>query len=323
MLSRLRVASQATEGRLLAGVPVPAESLLRVLAQALEFCGMTGAYPALMAVSGEAFRVPPPRCAGIETTAGPSELEEALAGVGHPEAQVRSASLGLSPEVILEAVAAETAAGRPVLLGGWMPAAPGWALLAGTAPGDLVCGYGPRSVPGDPYLAAPAQGDLLIALGPAAPASAEARVARALAVARACWEEARLGNADLYRAWLHLLDRRVAPAAAVAAEAAGALAALAESRAAARDFLEGSLEGLPTAIAVGAERAADLYGRMLDLAEPLSAALNGPGGRILWAQPDWRAEAGARLEQISELDAEAVNCLRRGAAAEYAPDPEE
>ncbi len=316
ILSRLRVGSQAAEGTLLAEVPIPADNLLRVLAQALELAGTTGAYPALMAVGGEAFRVPAPRCVGLEPPRGPGELGKTLAGVGRPAAQVRSAAQGLLPEEIVGIVAAETAAGRPVLLGGWRPAAPGWALLAGTAPGDLVCGYGPFSTSGDPYLAAPAQGDLLIALGPAEPVSADALFDLALAAARACWENPRLGNADLYRAWLHLLGEGVVPAVAVAAEAARALAALVEGRAAARDYLEHSAERLLPATTAGAERAADLYVRVLDLAEPLSAALNGPGAEILWAQPDWRAEARERLEQIAELDAEAVNCLRRAAATE-------
>lgn len=323
MLSRLRVGSQAAEGELLAGVPVPAGALWRVVAQALEFSGMAGAYPTLMAVSGEAFRVSPPRCAGVEPTEVANELEEALRGLGRPEAQVRRAAQGLSPREIVEVVAAETAAGRPVLLGGWMPAAPGWALLAGTAPGGLICGYGPLNTQGDPYLAAPAQGDLLVCLGPAEPVSAEALVGRARAAARACWEDPRLGGADLYRTWLHLLAGQMVPVAALAREAARALAELVERRAAARDFLEEGLERLSPARAAGAERAADCYGRFLDLAEPLSAALSEPGAEILWAQPDWRAEVRERLEQISELDAEAVNCLRRGAELEYAPDPEE
>ena len=71
------------------------------------------------------------------------------------------------------------------------------------------------------------------------------------------------------------------------------------------------MEVLPEPTAAWAERAAGRYDALLDRLEPLSVALAGPGGEILWASPDWRAEHYERLEEIAELDAEAVNCLRR------------
>jgi hypothetical protein len=106
----------------------------------------------------------------------------------------------------------------------------------------------------------------------------------------------------------------------VATEAAIALAALVEARTAARDFLEAQLDDLPPLAAAWAERAANAYEYLLDLAEPLSAALTAPGRDILWAEPEWRSESHERLEQIAELDAEAVNSLRRIAEADYSPD---
>jgi hypothetical protein len=106
----------------------------------------------------------------------------------------------------------------------------------------------------------------------------------------------------------------------VAREAAAVLAALAETRTAARDFLEALLDDLPPLPAAWAERAANSYDQLLDLAEPLAAALAPPGGGILWSLADWRADTHARLEQIAELDAEAVNHLRRGQQAEYTPE---
>jgi hypothetical protein len=251
-----------------------------------------------------------------------------LRTLGLPQAQVWSAPEGLPPETILRATAAEAAAGRPVILGGWEPAAPGWALLAGCAPGGLICGYAAHHRPGDPYLAAPAQGTLLVALGPRRPAEPAALLAAATAAARRGWETHRPNCALRYRAWLHLLAAdptawgglsREFPFAA-RHEAAAALSALAEARAAARDFLEAAGDDLPPGPAAGAERAADLFGQLLDLTDPLAAALAPPGGEILWSQPDWRAEARARLEQIAELDAQAVNTLRRAQQADYTPE---
>jgi hypothetical protein len=344
MLSRLHLSATEPEEALLRGLPPPRApgplSLLHVIGQALAYMSQRESFPALAAVSGAAFAVTAPRCLrpvpseppplqahaswageGARGEAPPAALAPAalpalLHTLGLVEAQVWSAPEGLPAERILRAVAAEAAAHRPVILGGWPPAEPGWALLAGCAPGRLVCGYGPHSRPGDPYLAAPARGTLLVALGPREPADPAALLAAATAAARRGWETDRPHCADLYRAWLHLLSQPAPPAPA--AELAAALTALAEARTAARDFLEAYRDDLPPA--AGAERAANLYDQLVDLAEPLAAALAPPGGVILWSQPDWRAETRGRLEQIAELDAEAVNSLRRAQEAEYAPE---
>ena len=293
--------------------------MLRVLGQVLQYVGFPGAFPVLAAVSGEAFRVQGPVCAA-RPSAREWDLRATLAATGFARAQVLSAAEGLASEKILQLVAEETAADRPTVLGGWAPAEPGWALLAGCASGGLVCGYGPNNAPGDPYVAAPAQGRCLIALGLGEPVAPETLLAVATASARVCWEHDWPGCAGVYRTWLHLLSEEVEPAAPVAGEAAAALAALVESRTAARDFLEGQVEELLEPEAAGAERAAGLYGQLLDLLEPLSVALGAPGGEILWGHAEWRAEHYARLEEIAELDAEAVNCLRRGGEAEYEPE---
>ncbi len=322
MLSRLNLSARGPDSRLLPGLPCPsmtgAADLLPVLGQALAYAGFPGAFPALAAVSGEAFRLRGPVCA--YTPRAPAlDLSSVLAALGYRRAEVLTASEGIAPERILQLVAQETAADRPVVLGGWPPAEPSWALLAGCPTGGLICGYGPHNAPGDPYIAAPAQGNLLLALGPGEPAHAETLRAAAAAAARACWEQDRPGCAGAYRTWLHLLSDQVEPTAPVAGEAAAALTALVGARTAARDFLEAQREQLPQPAAAWVARAAALYDHLLDLLEPLSVALAAPEGEILWAHPEWRAEHYERLEQIAELDAEAVNCLRRS-GEEYTPD---
>ena len=322
MLSRLTLRAPGPQPPLLDAVPPPASAdLLRVVAQALHYLGLPESWPRLAAVTGRAFGMARLSC-DRRPSAEAAGLPESLALLGFRDALLLQTTEGLSGEAILRVVAEETAAGRPVLLCGWPPAAPGPALLAGCAPGGLVCGHATHCSPAHPYLAAPAEGDLLLALGPSEGTEPEALLAAATAAARAAWESARPGCGDCYRAWLHLLSADVEPSAAAAAQAEAAFGALLEARTAARDFLEAILEDLPPLASSWAERAVGHYEQLFERLDPLAAALAPPGGPILWAHSEWRPETYRRLQEIAELDAEAVNCLRRSAEAEYAPEEE-
>ncbi len=291
--------------------------MLWVTGAALQYLGFSEARATLAAVSGAAFRLPGPSCRGCPA---PPELDMrmALAAVGLSQALVLRDAGGLDPEHLQQIVAQETATGRPVALRGWPPAGADWSLLAGCAPGGLLCGYGPDSRAGDPYRAAPAEGSEVVRLGPWEPVPAAELLTTAIRAARQCWEEELPGCATLYRTWLHLLSEEAGATPALAREAAGALTALAENRMLARDFLEAQVPDLEVPLASAAQRALGLYDQMLDCLEPLSEALSAPEGDLLWTDPDWRVAARARLAEVAELDAEAVNCLRRGGEAEYA-----
>ncbi len=330
MPSRL---SLGTEAALLPEVPVPrAEGwygLWRVVGQVLAYLGHEYGYADLMAASGAAFAwLGPCRVVGsrrVQGGRGAGEvlrLAMGLKALGFPRAQVLEGPAGLPGEEIERLVREETDQGRPVVARGWAPAARGLAVLAGCAPGGLVCGYPEQATAGEPYLAAPASAELLIALGPPSLVAGADVFAGAVRAARACWEEERPGCADGYRAWLHLLTVAPASARRVPADLAEALGALLEARSAAHDFVTARLGDLPDLSAAWAERAADRYGRLLDLLEPLAAEAAGPGALVLWAQEEWRDSARERLEAGGELDAQALGYLRRAAEADYAPEEE-
>jgi len=331
MPSRL---SLGTEAALLPEVPVPVAEgycgLLRVVGQVLAYLRHQYGHADLVAVSGAAFAWPGPCEAMVRRGArGAREravdvlpLEVGLKALGFPRARVLEASAGLPCEEVACLTGEETEQGRPVVVRGWTPAPTRLAVLAGCAPGGLVCGYPEQATAGEPYLAAPPSADLLVALGPPGSVACAEVFAAAVRAARTCWEDERPGCADAYRAWVHLLTATPASAGQVPLQLAAALAALVEARTAARDFVTAHAADLPDLPAAWAERAGDRYERLLDLLEPLAAEIAGPGAQVLWSQEEWRESAHRRLEAAAELDAQALGCLRRAAEADYAPEDE-
>lgn len=309
--------------RLLPGLPVPQGGgpfgLIRVSAQAAEYVGYTGALADLMAASGTAFDLLwfCPLTGLRPAWTGPERIGEALRALGFVQARVLASAEGLSATEIGEVVRQESEQGRPVLVGGWELEPEGFALLAGVEAGGLFCGYPESSRAGEAYVAAPASGQLLVVLGERRPPD-EPLLLTACRAARRCWEQVSPGCGAAYRTLLHLLTG----GAPVAAPVAATLTALVEARTAAQEFLLVQAEDLPPLPGAWAQRAADLYEQMLGLLEPLTVQLSGPEKDILWAQEDWRPVNAELLEEVAELDAQAVNCLRQAPEAEFAPEEE-
>jgi hypothetical protein len=322
MISRLTGGNRESGGAgLLPGVPVPRAggrfSLPRVVAQALAYTGNPTAFPRLLTLSGEAFGVPGP-CPLARETEHPSHerLLSGMAALGFRQARLLDSAGGLSGPEILAAVRAETGAGRPVVLHGWAPQPRGLSLIAGPGPGGLICGYSPSAAAGDPYLAAPPSGDFLLILG-APEGPAEDLFVLGCRAARRQWETERPGCADCYRAWQGLIAGGSATPE-LAAELGACLAALAVARGAAQEFLREATQGLAPAPAAWVRRAVNQYELLLERLEPLAERLAAPENQPPWSAEDQTEIAGA-LEAVAELDAEAVNCLRRAPEAEYGP----
>jgi len=324
MLSRLGKVSLGTDTTgLLPELPVPQGGgpcgLIRVSAQVAEYLGYRGAFAELMAVSGAAFDLHwfCPLTGLRPAGAGYERLAVALPALGFPEARVLASAEGLPPAEISDAVKRESNQGRPVILGGWQPEPEGLALLAGVEPGGLLCGYVESSRAEEAYLAAPPASQLVVVLGERKPPD-EGLFRLACTAARECWEQAPPGCGAVYRTLLHLLTTGFPAEAPFAAT----LAALVEARTEAQEFLLAQTECLLPLPAAWTQRAADLYEQMLDLLEPLTVQLSGPERDILWAQEDWRQATAELLGEVAELDAQAVNCLRRAPEAEFAPEEE-
>jgi hypothetical protein len=312
--------------RLLAEVPIPRPEgpfgLLRVLGQALEYLDQPGAYAALLTLSGHGLRTPPPCPALPETAEVARETLAGLAALGWALAQVHRDPAGLDEPLVLAVVTTETAAGRPVLLGGWLPAPETLALAAGVTADGLICAHPAGAEPGAPYLAAAPVCRLAIVLGQreASPGGTLPSLARQ---AHAVWAEDKPGNAGAYRVWRHLLASAEEPPEGLPAALGAALATVAEARAAVRDHLYVLAEDLETLPGRWVERSAEGYDRLLELLEPCLETCLSPEAELLWRQEEWREELVARLEAVAAQDAEAAHYLRRAPEAEYGPEEEQ
>jgi hypothetical protein len=300
-------------------VPAPlrgagkAHSLALILEIALDHCGLTLGYDAIMGLCELAFRTPPwprsPEADEDDATAAVSALSDALGGcmtvAGHDESD---------EDAILRAVATAVDAGRPCAAFGWGSEKERWSVIAGYDRGKgRLLGHCLLDAPRMQYESWPPALRMLVAIT----SDPEPRGPRAVDDALQSGAARVVGEgAERLAAWvseMRLIDGPPGPSHERAVEL------LADARAAAAGFAERVAAYQGEIAAAWLARAAERWRELVMLLEARGLPHSREAAEAL-EEPQGRADWAELLESAARLDDAAATAVRASTSADYPPE---
>ncbi len=293
------------------------------LHSALDTAGLHVAYSRLMGLLNAAFMLRVDEdfslAAGVESRW--TRLDETLADLGFEDARLLHVS---HPDDLLRA---ELTAGRAVCALGWGHTPPDWSLICGLSDDDLQWwGY---EFSAAPVLLSAAPGcRIFLTIGERSRDTHLTPAEDAALVAAAQFSDFPTGPLAAYSQWADLMRLDAPfPDGPRGDEMIGRhewlTDVLLDARAAAVAFLRSIADRTASPVADDLLQAADFYQRAIETLEARQPAIYAPTVTYAMRDPEVRADWADLIEAAAELEAEALQLLRRVARGEVLGDREE